>query len=98
MSDKVRLAVGGSLLIVGGAIVAVLAVKKPQPPLDSSLAPAFEIMGTPIQALNHLVTRVMPVDALDEAQLGNVISRHYEATTDTTGVDFRYVNEILDGL
>ena len=86
------------LLLLGGTLGVALYFKGTQPPLPPTLAPAFQTLGTPVKTLDRLVGKVLPVDALDERELGEVIRTHYETGINVYDADYLYVNELLDDL
>ena len=98
MNDKVRLVGLVLLLSVGGALAVSFAVTGVDTPLPSSLAPAFQFLGTPVKAVDHLVTRVIPVNDVDEREFGDVLRARYDAQADTTDRDFLYLNDLMRGL
>jgi len=57
---KRQLALAG-LLSSGGALALLLWNQRPAPPLDSSLARPFQLLGTPIQLVDRLASRLVPV-------------------------------------
>lgn len=95
MSDRVRL-IGLAGLLAAGILLAVgMAVKEVDAPLPSSLAPAFQLLGTPVKAVDHLVTRVIPVNDIDERQFGNVYRARYGAQTREDDPNFEYLNDLM---
>ena len=82
----------------GVALVAVLSIERIDTPLPASLAPVFGLLGTPVTALDHLVTRVIPIDAVDEGELGELLSARYEANVDPDDPDYLYVNDLMERL
>jgi predicted Zn-dependent protease len=98
MSERARLAVLIALVLVGGALTAGVARARLQTPLEASLAPAFTLLGRPVQAIDHLTTRVMPVTALDERAMGEVLSRHFADSARERHPDAVYVNEVMSSL
>ena len=98
MSSGVRLAALGFLLVAGFALAAGFYFERTDTPLDSSLAPAFQLLGTPVTAIDRLAGRMIPVDDLDERDLGLVLRTRYEAGVDPNDADFIYVNVLLGHL
>ena len=95
MNAVPRLALLIVLLVSAVALISSLYVKGASTPLKSSLAPAFQLLGHSTKAVDSLITRVIPVDALDEAALGQVIAAGYERTADKTDADFLYLNDLV---
>ncbi|MCH8084280.1 MAG: hypothetical protein IH885_08590, partial [Myxococcales bacterium] len=87
------------VLIGAGASLAVgLWMAQTQSPLDSSLAPAYRILGEPVKALDHLIARALPIDDVDEEQLGVVLQSRYATTATRSDPDVVYVNDLVDQL
>ncbi len=95
MNDKARLMGLVLLLSVGVTLAVVFSVTRVDTPLPSSLAPAFQLLGTPVKAVDHLVTRVIPVNDVDEREFGDVLRARYDAQADTADQDFRYLNDLM---
>lgn len=95
MSERIRLLVLAVLLLAGGALAAAVSLSHVQAPLPSSLAPAFTLLGRPVNAIGHLTTRVMPVTDLDEKALGDVLRAQLDATYTPNDQDAQYVNAVL---
>jgi predicted Zn-dependent protease len=88
-------------MLIGGAGVALsvaLARTGANPPLPASLATAFQVIGTPVKIADRLVTRIIPVSAIDERDFGEVLRARYDAQADTTSQDFLYLNDIVTNL
>lgn len=86
------------LLIFGSLLVLVLFQNKPQTPLKHTLAPAFQIAGKSTQAINKALSKVIPVNELDEKQYGEAIALRYKLRADFTDNDFIYLNDIIQSL
>ncbi len=95
MSGRYRLAVLAVLASSGLALAFAFYVNRTGTPLGSSLAPAFQILGVPVKAADALLGKVIPVDALDERELGQVFHERYEAQSDAGDRDFIYVNDLV---
>jgi beta-barrel assembly-enhancing protease len=95
MSTLLRLGFLTLLLVSAVALIGGLYWKGVATPLRSSLAPAFQLLGHSTKALDSLITRVIPVDALDEAALGQVMAAGYEHTAVKTDPDFIYLNDLV---
>lgn len=85
------------ILICGcGVALAVLFYhKKPATRLESTLAPMYQLFGTPVRSLNSALTQLMPVDSLDEKKYGEVIMAECDANADSADKDFIYANSVL---
>jgi Zn-dependent protease with chaperone function len=95
MSGRARIAAWITLLAAGGGLVAALALRRVETPLDSSLAPAFELLGAPLKSLDRFVGRVVPVDELDERDLGRALRARYAALETPDDPDHLYLNDLI---
>lgn len=86
------------LLLFGLVLSTKLYVEKLQPPLASTLAPAFQIAGKTTGALNQALSKVIPVNELDEKEYGEAIALRYESLADSSDPDFTYANDLLKSL
>lgn len=91
---SLRLAVLAVLLVAGAGLIALLVRGRPVSPLASSLAIPFQLLGTPVQLLDRLASRVIPVGSMEERELGDTLRRRYEAQLRPGDRDQAY----LDGL
>ena len=99
MNERVRLT--GLVVLLGGgiALAVALSLRREGTPLPSSLAPAFQLAGTPVKAIDHLVTRVIPVSEVDERELGEILRVRFAAASrpgDST--ELRYLNDLMHSL
>lgn len=62
-----------------------------------SFVPIFKVVGTVPQTLDRSVTRVMPIDGMDEGQLGDIVNAQYdnEMLSDADTKKERYLNNIM---
>jgi Zn-dependent protease with chaperone function len=95
MSGRARIAALITLLAAGGALVAALVLRRVGTPLESSLAPAFELLGSPVKSLDRFVGRVVPVDALDERDLGRALRARYGSLETPNDPDHLYLNDLM---
>ena len=90
---KLRAIFLGGLLVLGGALVAVLYMERVQPPVERTFTSAFQVFGETVRVVDRLAGRAMPVDDFDEAALGEAYKSAY-GNNEQTPTD-RYVNAIL---
>ena len=95
MSGRARIAALITLLLAGGALVAALALRRVGTPLESSLVPALELLGNPVKSLDRFVGRVVPVDELDERDLGRALRKRYDAQERADDPDSAYLNHLI---
>jgi predicted Zn-dependent protease len=98
MSGRGRLFGLAFLLAAGVALAVAVSVRRVGTPLPSSLAPAFQLLGTPVKSIDHLVTRVVLVNELDERELGEVYRARYETPALKNDSDFVYLNDVMSHL
>jgi Zn-dependent protease with chaperone function len=96
VTGKFRWLALGVLLAAGAALAIAFYLERVKTPLDSSLAPAFQLLGTPVKAVDSLVGRVVPVGEVEERDLGLVLRTRYEAQANAADPDFVYVNDLLE--
>jgi predicted Zn-dependent protease len=86
------------VLILAGAsaIVSYLFVNPTASSLRPTLAPAFQLAGKSTQIADQLLTKVIPIDELDEKQLGEAFARYFPIDT-SDSVD-RYLNDLISNL
>lgn len=83
------------LLTAGGLLSAALILAHVEGPWRSSWAPLWTQLGRPIKAVDHTVGRAIPVDGLDEAELGRAIARRYERSRDPEDPDQLLLERVL---
>ncbi|EQA46204.1 peptidase, M48 family [Leptospira broomii serovar Hurstbridge str. 5399] len=67
------------LLVVFGLVLGLaVAVNKVGVEKSVTLAPAFQLLGKPVKTLDRAFTKVLPIDNIDEKQLGDAIASRYE--------------------
>ncbi|MCB1175878.1 MAG: M48 family metallopeptidase [Leptospiraceae bacterium] len=92
---KTRLLVLFGLLFCGAGLgyFLVTARRQSYPP---TAAPIFELIGRPIKTVDRTLTRVLPIDNLDEKELGDAIRLRYAAYKDQHTSRGRYVQRLLE--
>lgn len=95
MTSSMRVAFLALLCLVGGGLIATLSLFQAKTPLRSSLAPAFQLLGHSTKLVDGLIARVMPIDAVDEADLGKVIANGYALAANTSDPAYLYVNDLV---
>jgi Zn-dependent protease with chaperone function len=83
------------LLAAGAALIAVLADQGRPPPLGSSLAPSARLLGTPLQLADRLGGRLVPVGALEERELGQLLHARYAARIRPDDPDQTYLDALM---
>lgn len=95
---KRRLAALAMLLAFGAGLIALLWRGRPAPPLRSSLATPFQLLGTPLHLVDRLASRALPVGDVDEEALGEVLRQRFEAQVRPGDPDQRYLDALMAGL
>ncbi len=98
MKDAPRFLALALLLLGGLGLVTALVVRRTGTPLPSSLAPAYQLMGKPVKSINHLVTKVMPIDDIDERDFGEVYRARYAAQVRPDDPDLLYLADLMSHL
>lgn len=88
----------GVILTVGVVLLAGVLSEKSQTPLGRTLAPLFTFMGRSTKTLDRLLSRVMPVDSVDESLLGEAIKARYRRQGATVNPAKEYLQAIVDDL
>ncbi len=93
-----RLILAALLLMAGSALILLFVMVKPKTPLDHTFAPAFQLLGRSAKTLDRTLTRVIPVDEVDEARYGEAIARRYESRDDLKSPEGKYLNDLMNDL
>ena len=84
------------LLISAGAGLSIIfstaAVSQPYGP---SLSPVFQMMGIYTKSADRFISRMVPVDNLDEKEFGEALTKRFETDTDTTSREYYYLNQLI---
>lgn len=83
------------LLLLGGGLSVALVRAEINTPFRATLAPAFQLLGRPVKSVDRALTRVLPVDDLDEAAYGDAIASRYESYNGGTAKQQAYVQALL---
>ncbi len=95
MKSALRLGLFGLLLAGGTALVVALYVERTQSPLLSTLTSSFQLFGTPVKLIDRAASRVVPVSALDERELGDAFRRRYNAQVRAGDADQAYLDAVM---
>ena len=79
-------------------VVYVLYKKKTHAPLGSSFSPAFQLLGKSTRALNIALTKILPINKMDEKAYGDAIAKSYLAAADLNDSDYVYLNKLIKDL
>ena len=65
-------------------------------PFDSTMAPVFQLAGRATSVMSRALTKIIPVDALDEKEFGDAIALRFGNLDTKDDTRHRYVNDLLD--
>jgi beta-barrel assembly-enhancing protease len=85
------------IIIVGAGIAITIGLfhYQPKTPLESSLAPAYQLFGHATKGVSRALTVIMRVDDMDEKKYGEAIAERYEPYNDSKDNDYIYVNSVM---
>ncbi len=95
MRTGLRLGMLVALLACGVALIVALQRARVQPPLESTFTSAFQIVGAPIKLADRVASRVLPVNELDERELGDVYRRSYDPQATPPSREQRYLDSLV---
>lgn len=93
---KARLVLLALLIAAGAGLIAVLFVSRPEPPLPSTLATPFQILGAPAKLADRALSRVIPVGDLDERELGEALHLRFAEWQRADDRDQAYVDSLME--
>lgn len=93
-----RIGALATLLAAGVALIVALHGARVQAPLESTFTSAFQIVGAPLKLADRVASRVLPVSALDEKQLGDVYRARYDPQATPAGREQRYLDSLVEEL
>ncbi|MBC7451199.1 MAG: M48 family metalloprotease [Cytophagales bacterium] len=84
------------LILIGGAfIVFTLYKQKSRAPLGLSFSPVFQLIGKSTRSTDIALTRMLPIDQMDEKDYGDAIAKEYLLQTDTKDKNYIYLNALI---
>ncbi|PJZ69997.1 peptidase M48 [Leptospira perolatii] len=87
------------LLLLSGAGLSFLVVRyEVQVEKPATLAPIFQLLGKPVKTMDRAFTKILPVNDMDEKELGDAIADRYSSYTNDSSRDYLYVQSIVSGL
>lgn len=90
------------ILAISTILIVIFTEEKKSQVLKPALAPAFQVGGRYTQSIDRLVSKVMPIDELDEKDLGQVsfdrFRRQHQHLRDENDRVVVYVNQAFDEL
>lgn len=95
MKPGLRFILLGLLLVCGVLLVYSLYIARVHSPLDSTLSSSFQLLGTPIKLLDRMASRIVPVSALDECELGDTFRKYYDTQVNFSNADQNYLDALI---
>ena len=92
---KVRVLCFVTLVVLGGLLIALLLDREKQTPLHETLAPLLTLLGRPAKSADRLLSRVLPLDDLDEQTLGQALRARASGSWQRDTRAARYLNALL---
>lgn len=90
------------LICVIMGVSLILLKEKPQPPFSRSLAPLFQELGKPVKSVDRVISRVFPVNEINEKMLGDEIKLRFAETfkpkIPEEEATVRYLNSLINSL
>lgn len=84
------------LILLGGAfIVFTLYKQKSRAPLSLSFSPVFQLIGKSTRSTDIALTRILPIDQMDEKDYGDAIAKEYLLQTDKKDKNHIYLNALI---
>jgi beta-barrel assembly-enhancing protease len=87
------------LIVCFGVIIMILFFQyKPQFQLQSTISPAFQVLGKSTKSVDTVIANVLPINSIDEKLFGDAIEKKYEGTINIKTKDSEYVNDLLKNI
>ncbi len=67
-------------------------------PFDSTMAPVFQLAGRATSVMSRALTKIIPVDALDEKEFGDAIALRFGNLDTKDDTRHRYVNDLMGSI
>jgi len=92
---KTRLIFLASVMTSGALLTAMFLILGTRPPMESTLSPAFQLFGKSTASMSRALTRIVPVNEIDEREFGVSISDRYASAESAGTKEHVYVNCVL---
>lgn len=83
-------------------VTVILSYEKPKSTFSRSFAPLFQELGKPVKSLDRVITRILPIDEIDEKMLGDEIKLKFKEIIKLKTVDdetlVQYLNSVISSL
>lgn len=98
MSNAFRGVLFAALAGGGIALCGALLAKRANTPLGRTFAPVFALLGKGTKTADRALSRVLPLDDVDEATLGGAFAQEMQAQYGTHHPDHAYVNALVQDM
>lgn len=85
----------GLLLAVGAGLLAFVLKERVNTPLGRTLSPLLGLFGQSTKAADRILSKVLPIDEVDEQALGDAFDAKMNALYGAGSVDYLYVNDLI---
>jgi predicted Zn-dependent protease len=92
---KVRVLCLVALLACGGLLIAALLAGEKRTPLERTLSPLFNLVGRSAKDVDRMLSRVMPLDDVDERTLGEALKARAGGSWERDTPAARYLNGLV---
>jgi predicted Zn-dependent protease len=86
------------LSLAGAFIFYTLYSQRSQPPLGLSFSPVFQLLGKSTKSVDIALTRILPIDEMDEKAYGDAIAEEYKSQANVSDKNYIYLNSLITEL
>ncbi|NGX60937.1 MAG: Metalloprotease LoiP [Chlamydiae bacterium] len=85
-----------SIIFAISFVIVIYIQQTPKSPFPSSLAPLFLELGKPIKTVDRVISRTLPIDEIDEKELGDEIKLKFSTVVSQCDeVSIEYLNSLV---
>lgn len=95
---NVRIAALVALIAMGAGLIWFVTANRINTPLGRTLSPLMELFGQSTKAADRMLTKVMPIDEVDEAALGDALKIRMDAMYGSSDYRLPYLQTLLGEL
>lgn len=67
-------------------------------PMEMTFSPVYQLFGRTTSSINRALTKIIPVDALDEKEFGDAIASSLERQKNKGDIRMQYVNDLIGAI
>lgn len=86
------------ILLAGIGLIVLFILEQVTTPLKSTLVPFYQVIGITTKSVDRVFSRIIPVNDLDEAKMGNYFASYYSFETNPGDPGQVYVESLLKKL